>query len=422
MPIAISNPRATARFIGAGALALLSALALCSCSSSTASSSEAANSSTTSGSAAGKCGTVTLTAPQDASGVLRNVPSPYLANYDGYAYPVQKSAWATWRPSKTSGFRIGVILGDTANAAQVSTLNSLKSGLKSDPAIASVSVAVSNDTLTTELQEYQTMVRQGDNLIVLQPVSTGAELPVIASAAERGIPTVVIGSQLATADAVTVAFNWEKAGAQQAAQVLSLMGGKGNVLEVQGIPGLAINNDAMAGFKSALSSCPGIKVLGSVSGEFTPTASKSAILNFLATHPQPINGVLQVGGAGQAAVTSFQQAGRPLPALNFAGALENELVLWKQLAAKGLKAVAAVQSASALGEGTAEVVNRMLAGDGIQTTAVIASWRLIQASDLASVIQPSWTQQSTASADIDSGSYFPASFINTLFANSSTGQ
>jgi ribose transport system substrate-binding protein len=411
---------ARVRFGVAAALLAAAAVAVAACGSSTLSRTSAdgpVGAVTSSADGTGGCGDTNLGPVNDPAGVLNKLPAAYAAGYDGYPYTVQRSAWANWRPAKSSGLRVGVILGDTANPAQVKTLDVLKTSLAQDHSITGVSVDISNDNLTTELQEYRTLVAQGVNLIILQPVSTEAEVPAIESAAHRGIPTITVGNQMATSDAVAVTYNWKLAAARQAASVASALGGKGDILEIEGIPGLAINTDALSGFASALKDCPGIHVVGTVVGQFAPPVAKSVTLQFLATHPESIDGVLQVGGAGAAAVGAFQQAGRPLPAINFMGASEGELALWTQLKSKGLKGVAAVDSAVGLGDALARVAERMLAGDGIQPTAVVAPWRIIDPATLESVVQPSWTPQSTADVDVDSDAYFPLGLLNSLFAS-----
>jgi ribose transport system substrate-binding protein len=357
----------------------------------------------------------------DASGALKGVSPQYLANYAGYPYPILKSAWANWKPRKKTGFVVGVIMSNTQNSAQAELLAGIKQGLKANSKIAKVIVEVNNDSLPTELQEYRSFVQEGVNLIVLQPLSQQAEIPEIKAAAKKGIPTISAENSLPTADDVTVNFNIEQGSARQAAAVAAMMGGKGSVLEVHGVPGISLDNEAFEGFAAALKVCPGITVVGSVVGDFLPTAAKSQTLEFLSTHPAPIGGVLQAATMGAAAVSAFQEAGRPLPAVSFNWAQKNDLAVWKQLRTQGLKAVATVDNTIAVGTAIADVANRMLAGDGVKVNAVIAPMKQLTSADFASFVSPSWTPSTVGNVDIDANGYWPAAFLNQLFKKPAKG-
>jgi ribose transport system substrate-binding protein len=57
-------------------------------------------------------------------------------------------------------------------------------------------------------------------------------------------------------------------GAEEAAAVARVIGGKGLILGVHGIPGVAIDTGTFIGIRAALALCPGIRLDDSLTGGF----------------------------------------------------------------------------------------------------------------------------------------------------------
>ena len=103
---------ATARSVGALALAAASVFALAACGSSSSSSSASSSSgssaasggTSTSATAAasttsGSCGTLPSVPANDPNGLIPALGSGYPANYEGFTdFPVAKSPWINWKP------------------------------------------------------------------------------------------------------------------------------------------------------------------------------------------------------------------------------------------------------------------------------------------------------------------------------------
>ena len=85
--------------------------------------------------------------------------------------------------------------------------------------------------------------------------------------------------------------------------------GKGNVLIVDGIPGLSIDTDILAGAQQVFKACE-IHIVGQVTGKFDPTIAKTQVLTFLSAHPGTINGVFQVSDMAPGIFSAFAQVGR----------------------------------------------------------------------------------------------------------------
>src|SRR6266496_979031 len=136
---------------------------------------------------------------------------------------------------------------------------------------------------------------------------------VIDQAAKQGVPVISIAGQSTDKNAINLQPNPTQLGYYGAAGLVKAMGGKkGNVLIVQAIPGLTYNTQVLESGKPVLAAC-GMKIVGTVAGAFDPATAKTAVLQFLASHPGKIDGVFQISGMAPGIISAFEQVGRPVP-------------------------------------------------------------------------------------------------------------
>src|SRR5262249_37194550 len=149
---------------------------------------------------------------------------------------------------------------------------------------------------------------------------------------EYGESMVVI-SVINTIDSpysVNVDINSYLNGALTSSILARSLKGKGSVLTVAGYPGTTPREHGLAGINAVLKHCPGMKKVGAVTGLFTNAPAKSAVTQFLATHPEPVNMAVQVGGMGPGVLSAFKGVGRPMPALGDIGASNGTLGYWRK--------------------------------------------------------------------------------------------
>jgi len=69
------------------------------------------------------------------------------------------------------------------------------------------------------------------------------------------------------------------------------IGRQGQCRDDHGVPGLSTTVAEQAGAADAFKAAPDIKLVGTVYGFWSPPASKTEMVKFLATHPQKIDGI-----------------------------------------------------------------------------------------------------------------------------------
>jgi len=422
-----------------GAALVVSCMAvLAACGSSSSDSSSTGSTSSSSGSASktsttqsgtastiqvsesGGCGTLPSVPPNDPQALVAGLGEKYAPAYKGFKdYPLEKSAWADWKPARSSGWNVQVVWVPLTNPLTNAALDGLKQELKASGEVKTIQVQSVNapTDVPQQLQQLQTAIERKPDLIVLFPLAGAAAAPVVAKAGKAGIPTVEPSTGVPGPYSVGVNSNLYLSEGLAAAGVLGQMGGKGSVLQVHGIKG--VPNDVIAdqAWKQALSRCPNVKVAGSVEGQFDNTATKAAVQKFLATHPSGVQGVFQTGTMGPGVLGAFTQTGRTPPPLADNATAEGTLAYWHNHA--DYKMVGTLTAQAELGQATAKVGLRILGGDGVKINVILAEPYVVsQRADVDKVYKPSFKEGSVVGVPPPAGTFMPDDYLDGFFAQS----
>ena len=195
--------------------------------------------------------------------------------------------------------------------------------------IKAAKVVNANASAPEQANQIESLIVEGWDAIVINAASPTALNGVIQEACDQHI-VVVVFDGLATAPcAYKVAYDYVSAGRQEADFVAAHLNGKGNVLEVRGIAGVSVDDDFHKGVTEEFAKTPGIKIAGSVHGNWTQTIAQKEVASVLPSLP-PIEGVVTQGGDGWGTYEAFKAAGRPTPLIVF-GNRQDELALWADL-------------------------------------------------------------------------------------------
>ena len=88
------------------------------------------------------------------------------------------------------------------------------------------------------------------------------------------------------------------------------LGGKGNVLVVEGIPGTSGSDSQNRGVLAGLATAPDIEVVGTVAGMWTDQVAQGEVQKWLATNPGKLDGIVVQSAAEMGVLRAVQQSGR----------------------------------------------------------------------------------------------------------------
>lgn len=146
-----------------------------------------------------------------------------------------------------------------------------------------------------QIMAIRSFVTQKVDVIVIAPVvETGWE-PVLTEAKEAGIPVVLVDRGIKVSDdslyTTLIASDFVEEGRMAARWLGEKMGGKGNIVELQGTTGSAPAIDRKKGFEEELAKFPDMKIIKSQTADFTRAKGKEVMEAFIKSDRDNIQAV-----------------------------------------------------------------------------------------------------------------------------------
>ncbi len=249
------------------------------------------------------------------AGLIAGLPGELKALYDGATDNLQPSAYDTfkmpakpWKWCHSESYQ--------GNPWRVSLTNELKRLVdvyKAKGWVSDFELSDSNGDTSRQISQIRAFVDKKCSIITSVAGSSTGLNDAIKASYDAGIPFVTISSSVTSPFAINVDSNYGRWGYDMAKQLGESLGGKGNIILVEGIAGAPIVAQERAGGDAALKDYPGIKVVRTVNGNWTANVTKTVILQALATSPQKIDGVWTTGSESRVIAEAFTEAKRPAP-------------------------------------------------------------------------------------------------------------
>jgi ribose transport system substrate-binding protein len=206
----------------------------------------------------------------------------------------------------------------------------LKSAADKNSEVDSLTLYPSMADPGKETQDLEVAINKKPDALIVTPMSAAALAAPIMRAKAAGIPVINCGARSEGAGFVTeVGQPLYPMGFDAAAHLADMLHGKGNIVMINGLPGVDAGDIWKAGGHDALKSYPDIKIVGEGAGNWSTADSKKLMSSQIAAHPQ-IDGVLAMGmEMGIGVAQAFIDAGKPVPPIAGTGAMNgfNRLAL-----------------------------------------------------------------------------------------------
>ena len=155
-----------------------------------------------------------------------------------------------------------------------------------DQGLTTELVIESADTdVAGQIQQLQNLMSKNVDAILVNPGDVNGLNDTLQEAISKGILVISVDQELNTPGVYNVGIDqkeWAKTSAQWLADKL---GGKGNIVEIEGFPGHPANEARMSGVDEVLANYPDIKVLGKDTGKWDEATGQQVMSNFLASFP-----------------------------------------------------------------------------------------------------------------------------------------
>ncbi|TNC29584.1 substrate-binding domain-containing protein [Amycolatopsis alkalitolerans] len=176
--------------------------------------------------------------------------------------------------------------------------------------------------VSTQASQMEQMINAGVKAIIIVPVQADSLGPQIAEAKAKHIPVIAVNTTLSDESglAATVLPDDVGAGAQEMGMMADKLGGKGNIVVLQGPLGSSPELNRTKGIQNVLAKYPGIRVLAKDTADWKRDEAVSKIKNWLSSFGDQINGIVSENDdMGIGAVQALKEAGKKIPVVGIDG-------------------------------------------------------------------------------------------------------
>ena len=183
--------------------------------------------------------------------------------------------------------------GKTTSATLViSTLNnpffvSVADGAKAKAKAlgAKIDVQNANNADQASLDLSSTALSKKPSVLIIDPVSSASGGSIVSQANSAGVPVVAFDRMPQGGDLKAfIGYDAIQAGKNGAKALGEAVGGKGKVVEIQGIMGTSVAQERSKGFESGIKAFPGISVVATQPAEFDRGKALDVMTNVLQSH------------------------------------------------------------------------------------------------------------------------------------------
>lgn len=209
-------------------------------------------------------------------------------------------------------FRIGLsngFVGSEWRTQMIEEAQAAAAAWKERGVDVEVVVQSGNVDVQGQIGHVRNFINGGVDAIIINPASPTAFSPVFAQAKARNIMVIATDAEVASKDAIYVGIDQKAWAAQSAEWLAESLGGKGNVVAINGIAGNPANEARVAGYREAFAKHPDIKVLNEANANWDQAQGQQTMQNLLATYPD-IQGVWVQDGMADGAWRAIDAAGK----------------------------------------------------------------------------------------------------------------
>lgn len=147
---------------------------------------------------------------------------------------------------------------------------------------------------------------------------------------QKGVPTLSFTGFTTSPYSINTSVNYRLVGFYVGAWMAELIGEKGNVIVIEGIPGYSASDQQNKGVLAALAKYPKIKVVGQLAHNWTSQVAQKELSQWLSTNTQKIDGIAVQSSGETGTLQALLQSGiDPIPPIALGGEL-GALCYWRQ--------------------------------------------------------------------------------------------
>ena len=247
--------------------------------------------------------------------------------------PVGPSAYRDWKAKNPPPWTIGYASSYAGNTWRAGVMDRLVNEIipkwKKLGLLKEVIVTQSNLKDSLQIQQMRQLVDKGVDALIVCCSNPTALNQTVKYAYDRGVPTFSFVGYLTSPYSINSSANYQHAGYLMGKWMAEEIGGKGNVLVVEGIPGTSGSDSQDRGIKAGLGEFSGVNIVGSIAGMWTDQVAQAEVQKWLATHPGKLDGIVVQSAAEMGVLRALQQSGREMMPVTIGGEL-GAICYWRK--------------------------------------------------------------------------------------------
>lgn len=148
-----------------------------------------------------------------------------------------------------------------------------------------VVVQSKNVDVQGQIADVRNFIGQGVDAILINPNSPTAFNPTFAQAKKAGVLVIATDGEVASKDALFVGIDQEQWAELSAKWLADKLGGKGDIVTINGIAGHPANQARVAGVKNVLANYPDITVKNDANADWDVAKAQQVTQTLLGTYP-----------------------------------------------------------------------------------------------------------------------------------------
>lgn len=331
--------------------------------------------------------------------------------------PIGESAYREWKAKNPPPWTIGYASSYAGNTWRADVMKRLQEEIipkwKELGLLKEVIITQSNLNDATQIQQMRQLVDQGVDAIIVCCSNPTALNQTVQYAHERGVPTFSAVGYLTSPYAVNSSANFVVGGHMMGEWTANEIGGKGNVLIVEGIPGASASDSQNVGILKALENHPEIEVVGQVAGMWTDQVAQSEIQRWLATNPGQLDGIIIQSASELGALRALKQSGRDMVPITIGGEM-GALCYWRKNPDFVSSAIQAWPPGDDFEMGW-NIMMRTLQGQGPKVQSILTRPQILDKETMMKVIPEDCNEESDAWYNVGAEAWAGKEYLDQFF-------
>lgn len=178
-------------------------------------------------------------------------------------------------------YKIGYIAKNTTNPYMVAQAEGVKKAGEDMGFTAVTQAPATADSVEEQVKIMEDMIQQEMDVIIVHCVDSNGIMPGVRKAQDAGITVVTIGTPAAEDTFLRTGVDYYETGYVIAQAMAEELGGKGNIIILEGPPGAANAIERLNGIKDAFADYPEIEIVASQTANFKRTEGMSVTENLI---------------------------------------------------------------------------------------------------------------------------------------------